>query len=205
MMKHIISYLRSRLFTGMVVILPIGITLWIFTRMFNAVDSILGSFIYGLLGRRIPGLGILLTFILVILVGVFTGHYIGKWVMGKVETLLMRIPIIKTIYGPIKDVFGTLTKKDSSNFKKAVLVTYPMEGIQSIGFITKDKVVIDGVEKTVVFIPTTPNPTSGFLVYLPRSKYIELDIPVDVALKTIVSLGTISPDIIKKSAFKDVH
>lgn len=198
-MKKFGNYIRRRFITGMLTILPMGITIWIFMKIFNVIDSILGTFIYRLLGRRIPGLGMLITILLIIEVGVLTNNILGKKITTSLENLFLRLPVIKTIYGPIKDVLSNLTKKDSNNFKKAVFVTYPMEGSHSIGFVTKDRVLIDGEEKTVIFIPTTPNPTSGFLVYLSKDKYLELDIPVDLALKTIVSLGTISPDIIEKA------
>ncbi len=107
-----------------------------------------------------------------------------------------KIPIIKAIYLPLKDFIHNFSDKKSSNFKKVALVTYPMEGSYSLGFITKENININGDIKTIIFIPTTPNPTSGFLVFVDDSNYKELNIPVDQALKTIISLGSIAPDII---------
>lgn len=196
-MRHVLGYLRRRFAAGMLIILPISITIWIFLRIFNFVDSILGDYIDNLIGRRIPGLGLLVTLLLILFAGIIASNVFGHKLTKSVENLIMKVPLIKTIYGPVKDVFSNLTQENSSNFKKVVFVTYPLEGSHSIGFITKEAVTIGGVVKTAIFIPTTPNPTSGFLVYLSKDAYEELDLPVDIALKMIISLGTVSPNAIQ--------
>jgi uncharacterized membrane protein len=177
--------------------LPIALSFWILGSVLVGLDSILGDQITSFLGFRIPGLGLILGVGFILIVGMITSNVVGKKMTEVVENNLVRIPVLKTIYLPIRDILKNFSDKKSNNFKKAVLVEYPKVNIYSMGFITKESIEVDGIPKTVVFIPTTPNPTSGFLVYLNKGDYMEIDIPVDKALKSIVSLGSISPDIIK--------
>jgi uncharacterized membrane protein len=182
---------------GLFTLLPIILTFWILGGVFIGLDSILGDQLTSLFGFRIPGLGLILELGFIIIVGMVTSNVVGKKMTEIVEKNLVRIPVLKTIYLPVRDILSNFTDKKSNNFKKAVLVEYPKANIYSMGFITKESIEVDGIPKTVVFIPTTPNPTSGFLVYLNKGEYKEIDIPVDTALKSIVSLGSISPDVIK--------
>jgi len=195
-MKEILKHLRKIFIAGLIVLLPIILTLWILGRVFLFLDSILGRPITNLLGFEIPGLGLILVIILIFIVGIVTSNVVGKKIAEIVERIFEQIPILKTIYFPIRDILKNFSNKQSNNFKKVVLVEYPKEGIFSMGFITNERIEVGGKDKTVVFIPTTPNPTSGFLIYLKKGDYKELDIPVDVALKSIISLGSVSPDVI---------
>lgn len=190
------SHFRKNFITGVFTALPIGITVWIIYKIFMILDSIIGNVIYKALGMTIPGLGLLVTIVLIYLAGLFTSNYLGKQIHKRFEGLFESMPFIKSIFVPVKDVMKNFSSKNSNNFKKAVLVQYPMEGSNSIGFITKENVMVGDKELTIIFIPTTPNPTSGFLVYVKNDMYTELNIPVDVALKTIISLGSISPEVI---------
>lgn len=199
-MDKMFAYIRRRFLLGLVSVLPIGVTIWILFKSFNFIDSLVGSTIYTLLGFKIPGLGFMVVMAIVIGAGIWTNNIIGRKFADETEKMLLQLPIVKSIYGPIRDIVNTFKNQNSSNFQKAVLVTYPMEGIKSLGFITKEKVCVEGEERAAIFIPTTPNPTSGFFVYMTSDFYDELDMPIDEALKTIVSLGTISPDsiVVKK-------
>ena len=192
-MKHLRTFFIAGLFT----VLPIALSFWILGSVLVGLDSILGDQITSFLGFRIPGLGLILGVGFILIVGMITSNVVGKKMTEVVENNLVRIPVLKTIYLPIRDILNNFSDKKSNNFKKAVLVEYPKAKIYSMGFITKESIEVDGIPKTVVFIPTTPNPTSGFLVYLNKGDYMEIDIPVDKALKSIVSLGSISPDVIK--------
>lgn len=189
-MKHA----RTQFITGLFVVLPIGITFWVIVKAFNILDLIIGRTLYQLIGMRIPGLGLIVTLVLVYVIGGITSNLMGKKLHEYLERLFENLPIIKTIYIPVKDILKNFANDKSNNFKKAVLVKYPMEGSHSIGFITKEHVDIDGDILTSIFIPTTPNPTSGFLVYMKPDMYKELDMTVEVALKTIISLGSVSPN-----------
>lgn len=197
-MKRPGNYLKKRFITGLFVILPIGITYWILAKIFNVLDSIVGKMLYDAIGVKIPGLGLIITIVLILQVGIITNNVVGNRITNWIEKLFVNMPVIRTIYVPIKDILKNFSNSQSNNFKKAVYVTYPMEGSHSIGFITKENIMINGEKKTSIFIPTTPNPTNGFLVYLSSDKYLELDIPVDVALKMIISLGSTTPDAINK-------
>lgn len=114
-----------------------------------------------------------------------------------VERTFLKVPIIKSIYSPLKDITDNFSKKGSFNFKKVVFVNFPNDKLSSsLGFITKETIFINNQEKSAIFIPTTPNPTNGFLIYLNKEDYTELNISVEEALKVIVSLGSLSPDVI---------
>ena len=191
--------IRNIFIAGLVVVLPIGITLWVLKMLFDKTDAILAGSIYQFTQKNIPGLGVLAVIVIVFLVGLIANNFVGNKITYLIDKILERIPIIKTIYNPIRDIISNVSNADSNNFKKAVFVDFPKEGSQSIGFITKEHVKVNDTDKTAIFVPTTPNPTSGFLLYLTRDDYKELDIPVDVALKAIISLGSISPDVILAS------
>ncbi len=195
-MKNTLIEFKNRFIKGLFILLPIGVTLWIVYKIFMITDSIIGNTIYKLIGFRIPGLGLIITIAVIVIIGSSASHYIGIKLTSYIQQLFEKIPIIKAIYLPLKDFIHNFSNKKSSNFKKVALVTYPMEGSYSLGFITKENININGDIKTIIFIPTTPNPTSGFLVFVDDSNYKELNIPVDQALKTIISLGSIAPDII---------
>lgn len=192
--------IKKNLITGLVVSLPIIITIWLLTTIFNTLDSLLGDPISKFLGYRIPGLGLILVIVFLLITGMITSNAFGSKITQSVEAIFEKMPIIKKIYLPIKDVLGNFTNKNSNNFKKAVFVEFPKEDSWSIGFITKENVDVNGEIKTAIFIPTTPNPTNGFLVYVDKTSYKELDMSVDVALKSVISLGSISPDIIKTNS-----
>lgn len=189
--------LRNIFLSGLFVSLPIAVTLWILVTIFNTLDSFLGKPLTNLLGFRIPGLGLILVVLFILTAGIIANNVAGRRFIKYIESKILQFPIIKTIYMPIKDVLNNFSNKKSNNFKKAVFVEFPKENTLSIGFITKENVLVNGEEKTIIFVPTTPNPTSGFLIYLSKASYLELDIPVDVALKSIISLGSVSPDMLK--------
>lgn len=188
--------LRSMFITGLVTILPVAITLWIIFKIFSIGDNILGGMIKSGTGVHIPGFGLLLTLIIIVLVGYFINSFIGKQIKHKVEKTLLKIPLLNLIYKPIKEVVDNLSKKSSENFQKVALVHFPDERGDSIGFITKENIMMLGEMRSAIFVPTTPNPTSGFLLYIKKENYVVLDIPIDVALKSVISLGSISPDLV---------
>lgn len=193
-MKNFINQMKNRFLIGLVILMPMALSLWIIIKIFNAVDAILGNSIYEIIGKKIPGLGILIMLTIIILVGYLGNQYVFKKLTDLIHKAFLKLPIIKTIYGPLKDIFTNISSKESNNFKKAVMVTYPKEGSQCIGFVTKESIEVGSEKKSVIFIPTTPNPTSGILVYVDKNQYVDLDLPVDDALKAIVSLGAISPN-----------
>ncbi|SHJ12001.1 Uncharacterized membrane protein [Dethiosulfatibacter aminovorans DSM 17477] len=195
---------RKWFLSGIATILPIGITVLVLIWVFNLFDGALEKPMIWILGRRIPGLGLLVFVTFVILVGMLTSNLIGRKIAQWGESLLSRIPLINIIYNPIKDVVTTLSNNKSKSFQKVALVEFPSKGIKSIGFVTNSSFTIDGEEKLSVFIPTTPNPTNGFLVIMEKSDVALLDIPVDEGIKMVVSMGSVMKeniDIFKEDIF----
>ncbi len=198
--------LRNYFFTGLLVLIPVVLTGFIIWKLFLAIDSILRPFAYkfileqfGLeLGQRqFPGLGFITLTILIIITGAIARNYIGKKVVNFGDRLVERIPLINRIYGAIKQISQAFFSSKREVFKKVVLFEYPRKGIYSIGFYTQDTrgMVQEALEDDVVsvFLPTTPNPTSGFLLFVPKSQVIELDLTIEEALKLVISGGAIVP------------
>jgi uncharacterized membrane protein len=151
-----------------------------------------------LVGFDIPGLGTILTIAIVFLTGLLTNNLVGNYVVKLWERLLHRIPVVSSLYGSVKQVSDTLFSSSGNAFRKAVLLPYPHADSYTIGFLTgtpggdvQNHLVGDFVS---VYVPTTPNPTSGFFLMMERSKVVELDMSVDAALKYIVSMGVVAPD-----------
>ena len=194
--------LRRYLVAGILVWLPLGVTIVIVRFLISLMDKslVLIPRQYNpeeWLGVGIPGLGVILTIILLLLTGVLTANIVGRTFVGGWESLMDRIPIARSIYSAAKN-FAEIVFSDSGNaFKKVLLVEYPRKGIYTLSFQTATDVgEIQGrVGEDVVccFVPTTPNPTSGFIIVIPKKDTIELDMEVDEAAKLIMSLGVVIP------------
>lgn len=194
--KKISTSIKQIFISGLLAILPIGITVWIIVKAIDLGDSFLGGYIRKITPTKIPALGLFATIILIFLVGVLVHGYVGKHIRMWIEGLFSKTPIIKSIYKPIRDIVDNFGSPTNENFKTVVMVNYPNNETKSMGFVTKANIEVDGNNLTAVFIPTTPNPTNGFLVYFKKKDLLELDIPVDEALKLIISLGSSTPDIL---------
>lgn len=197
------SALKTWFLTGLLVLVPLGITLWVLNLIIGTMDQSMALLPVAwqpenLFGRRIPGLGAILTLLFILLVGVLAHNFIGQRLVRWWEMLLGRIPVVGPIYTSVKQVSDTLLSSSGNAFRKALLVQYPRQGCWTIAFLTgapggdvKNHLVGDYIS---VYVPTTPNPTSGFFLMMPRSDAIELDMSVDEALKYIVSMGVVSPE-----------
>ncbi len=179
--------------TGLSAILPISVTIFIFAEAFLFVDGILSAIIKALFGRRIIGLGFTIIILLVYGVGLLVKQYLGSTLLSKLEKVILKIPYAPLVYNSTREIINSVFKKEKIAFKQAVLVDFPKEGTKSIGFISNDDVNINGEQKIAVFVPTTPNPTSGFLVLVDREDVEYLDISVEDATKLVISLGVLSP------------
>ncbi len=150
-----------------------------------------------LLGFHIPGFGAVLAVVLLLLTGLFVANFVGRELIGWWEDLLNRIPGVRTIYSGVKGLTETLVSGSGASFRKVALIQYPRQGLWSVGFVTASGIPeIDaktGRRQVCVFIPTTPNPTSGFIVMVPEDELIELDMGTDAAMKMIVTLGVVAP------------
>ncbi|MDQ7054565.1 MAG: DUF502 domain-containing protein [candidate division KSB1 bacterium] len=198
--------LRNYFVTGLLVLVPISLTLFIINYLFLKIDSILRDVIYkffrtqlGLpLGDEpIPGLGFITLILLILVTGLLARNYLGNKIIQFGELILARIPIISRIYSTIQQISQAFLSEKREVFKKPVLFEYPRRGIYSIGFYTQDTrgPVQDALDEDVVsvFLPTTPNPTSGFLLFVPKTDIIDIDLSVEEAMKLVISGGAIIP------------
>ena len=214
MKKSLFARWRASFLTGLLIVLPGVVTLavvkWFFGTVSSFTDALLFFLPYFLNPKLIYENGesgamfwhwSLLAFLVAVgsvtAVGVLARYYIGKRLIAWADNLMLRVPVLNKIYGTIKQLDEAFASGKKSSFKTVVLIEYPREGIYSVGFITseqEDEVSKKTAEKCVcVFIPTTPNPTSGFIVMVPRSQAIELDMSTDAAMRMIVTLGVVVP------------
>jgi uncharacterized membrane protein len=190
--------MRKYFITGLLVLVPLAITLWVLNLVIGTLDQSLLLVPQQWQPRtHIPGLGAIITLVVVFLTGLLANNLVGNYVVRLWERMLHRIPVVNSIYGSVKQVSDTLFSSSGNAFRKAVLIPYPHENAYTIGFLTgvpggdvKNHLVGDYVS---VYVPTTPNPTSGFFLMLERSRVVELDMSVDAALKYIVSMGVVAP------------
>jgi len=196
------SNIRSRILTGILVVVPLGITLWILWFFFRLVDRILQPVLEATLGYRIPGLGFILTLILLYGIGLFASWVLGRRLIHLGESLLKRIPLVKSIYTSAKKVIEVLSLPKSQAFKRVVLIEYPRKGLWVPAFVTGELYDQNGRKFLRVYVPTTPNPTSGMLEIVPEDEVFETNISVEDGVKMIVSGGILSPDQIDFQAGK---
>lgn len=180
--------------TGLSSLLPIGVTFYIVYKIFRFIDGFLGRVILKTFGREVIGLGFVLTIVLITLFGMFARNYLIVKLLEFVEKLAMKIPLVQMLYSGLKELTTMLTKEDKTKFTQVVSLKFPNTEVDSIGFITKDTVQFDHGTRVAVFIPTTPNPGNGFLVYVDASDLKLLDMNIENALKAVISMGTISPN-----------
>jgi uncharacterized membrane protein len=199
MMKSI----RKWLLSGMLVIVPLGITAWVLEWIVSSLDKTLlilpGNWQPDkLLGVHIPGFGAILAFAILLTVGAVASNFLGKKLVSWWDALLNHIPVVRSIYSSVKQVSDTLFSDSGNAFRKAVLIQWPRENVWTIAFVTGtpggDVVHHLQGDYVSVYVPTTPNPTGGYFVMLKKSDCIELKMSVDEALKYIVSMGVVVPD-----------
>jgi len=187
--------------TGLLIWVPLGITIWVLDALTSALDQTLLVLPEQwrpehLLGFNIPGLGVVLTALVVLLTGVFAGNLLGQRMVKIWEGLLNRIPVVKSIYGSVKQVSDTLLSGNGQAFRKVLLVHYPHPQAWALAFQTNVPAEVNrklGDDWLAVFIPTAPSPVNGFYFYVRRDETIEMNISVDAALKYIVSMGVVTP------------
>jgi uncharacterized membrane protein len=189
--------------TGLLIWVPIGLTAWVLKFLISTMDQSLlllpNEFQpEALLGMNVYGVGTILTLLVVFITGIMTANIIGQKLLIFWEGVLWRIPVVKSIYWSIKQVSDTIFSSKGEAFRKALLVQYPREGSWTIAFMTGqpggDVANHLKGDYISIYVPTTPNPTSGFFLMMPKSDVIELDMSVDEALKYIISMGVVSPN-----------
>ena len=190
---------KKYLITGLLIWLPLSITLWVIRFIVTTMDGVFPSWLIPdvIEKSHIPGFGLLMAVLLVFITGVLAANFIGERLVLWWELLLNRIPIVRSIYSSVKQVSDTILSPNGQAFRKAVLVQYPRQGMWTIAFLTgtPGPGVAEHLpgEHVSIYVPTTPNPTSGFFIMLPKADLVELDMSVDAALKYIVSMGVVAP------------
>lgn len=195
--------MRKYIVTGLLIWVPLVITIWVLNLIVTTMDQTLQLLPeswhpHTFIGRDIPGVGVVLTLVVLVITGLLVRNFIGERLVVYWEALLGRIPIVRSIYSSVKQVSDTILSPNGQAFRKALLVQYPRAGSWTIAFQTGTPAAeirrrITDLDMVSVYVPTTPNPTSGFFLMLPRADVIELDMSVDEALKYVVSMGTVSP------------
>ena len=194
--------IRRYFITGLLVWVPLVITVWVLTFLVGTMDQTLLLLPSVLrpehwLGVYIPGMGVVLTLLVVFLTGLFTANILGQRLVRVAERALARIPVVNSIYNGVKQVSDTLFSPTGQAFRQALLVQWPSPGMWTIAFLTGtpggDVVNHLQGEYVSIYVPTTPNPTGGYFVMVPRSAVVELDMSVDEALKYIISMGVVAP------------
>jgi len=203
---------KKYLLAGLLVWLPLAITLWVLHAILNTLDGVFEALLSASQAvlpsaahetleflKKIPGLGVIVMFVGLLLTGVFAANMAGQWALRQGSHLLTHIPIVKSIYSSVKQVSDTLFSSSGNAFREAVLVQYPREGSWTIAFVTgkpggeaADHLHTDYLS---LYVPTTPNPTSGFFLMVPRKDVIALAMSVDEALKYIISMGVVAPPV----------
>lgn len=202
--------MKKYLVAGLLVWMPLAITIWVLSWLLGALDGVFANLLSATqavapqsLGagierlRHVPGLGVVVLVALLLLTGVFAANFVGQWWIAQWDRLLNHIPIVKSIYSSVKQVSDTLFSSSGNAFREAVLVQYPRAGSWTIAFVTGkpggEVAQQLGGEHVSVYVPTTPNPTSGFFLMMPRSDVFPLAMSVDEALKYVISMGVVVP------------
>ena len=209
--------MKKYIVAGLLVWLPLAVTVWLLSTVLGMVDGLFGWVLTGTQAllpagahgflemlRHVPGLGLVVVVLALLLTGMFAANFVGQWWLRQGGRMLHRIPIVKSIYSSVKQVSDTLFSSSGNAFREAVLVQYPRAGAWTIAFVTgrpggeaADHLRGDYLS---LYVPTTPNPTSGFFLMVPRSDVIELRMSVDEALKYIISMGVVAPPAASLSA-----
>ena len=202
--------MKKYLIAGLLVWLPLAITIWVLHSVLGLLDNVFGTVVSASQAvlpeaareslemlRQIPGLGVIVMIAGLLLTGVFAANIFGQWALRQGNQLLTHIPIVKSIYSSVKQVSDTLFSSSGNAFREAVLVQYPRQGSWTIAFVTgkpggEAAIHLSG-DYVSLYVPTTPNPTSGFFLMVPRHDVIALQMSVDEALKYVISMGVVSP------------
>ena len=194
--------MKKYFITGLLVLVPIFVTAWVLVTLISTMDKSLLLLPMSWrpaaqIGLEIPGMGAILTLMIIFITGVIARNFFGRQLLAMWDDFLSRVPFVKYIYSSVKQVSDTLFSDSGNAFRQAVLVQYPHQGAWTIAFVTGspggDVVNHLHGDYVSIYVPTTPNPTSGFFLMMPKSEVIELEMSVDEALKYIISMGTVAP------------
>jgi uncharacterized membrane protein len=191
------SRLRQYFFVGLIVIAPVGLTIFVLRWIFETLDAILGRPLQAAIGFRVPGLGFVLLGLVVLTVGWIVHRAVGRRLLHVWNRALVRFPVVGRLYNAASQIVQSLARDQSRVFKRTVLIPFPADGMWSVAFVTNEDAPLmsrlTGIPCANVFMPTTPNPTTGFALIVPRDRLIATDIPVEEAMKFILSAGSLTP------------
>ncbi len=186
------QHIKKMFFTGLIAIAPVAITFYILNFIFTNLNKI-NLPILSKLDLNIPGMGAILTVITVYLLGLFVNNFLGKKLFVWFEKIITNIPLVNTIYKTIKQITQALSGTTNRNFHSVVYIQYPRKDLWTLAFVTGDSVNQDGCDFYHLFVPTTPNPTSGVFIMIPKKDTLQADVSVEEALKIVISGGMLAP------------
>lgn len=197
------TFLRNAFISGLLIWLPIWVTILVVKFLVDVLDSILLLLPVSyrpdaILGMHVPGIGVIIILLVILLTGTFVANLLGRRLVGFWDSFVARIPLVRSIHTGVKQILQTIFTPGGQSFRKVLLVEYPREGSWTLAFQTGDSTpevasVLNNGEMVTLFVPTTPNPTSGFLLMVPKKNVIELNMSVEQALKFVISLGVMQP------------
>lgn len=206
-MKRFLRRLRDTFISGLLAIIPVGATFYILWFIYHLIDGLVGretpfgTMVKTALGRWIPGMGIYMTVILVLLVGFITRNFLGRTLQYYMDRAFSSVPGVRKMYSTLKKFTTALLDRDTSSFQKVVMFEYPKEGINVIGLVTNEELGMlqdaTGEECLLVYVPTAPNPLSGMMLIIPEREVTYLDMPVEDALSMVISSGSVLPKSLK--------
>lgn len=198
--RRIWHHIYSRMLTGVVFVVPLILTIWVLQLLYNLLDGPLRSLLNTMLQLRWerlelpPGVGLVLTLLALYVTGILATNMLGRRFLEFWESILQRMPIVNSIYNAARQVVRALSGPQGKSFQRVVLVEFPSKGLWTIGFQVGTIQTSDGREWVRVYVPTTPNPTSGYLQFLPKENVLFTSISIDEALKMVVSGGILAPE-----------
>lgn len=206
---RLFTRLRTYFLTGVIVTAPIGITFFLVWQFISFLDAVVAALVPArynpetYLPFSIPGLGLLITLVFLTMVGMLAAGFAGRTLVRTGERLLSQMPVVRSVYGTLKQIFETVLAQSSRSFREVVLIEYPRRGIGAIGFVTgptRGEVQDRADDELVnVFLPTTPNPTSGFLLFVPRKDLVHLDMSIEEGIKMVISGGIVAPSMLDEA------
>ena len=192
-MNSITQNFRSKLFAGLATLLPLYLTFFVIKFLFVTLEE-MSDPILKRLNLDIPGLGIILTVLLIYILGFLVTNFLGRKIFNLGERIVKKVPIVNMIYTTLKQITDTFTKGSTDGFEGAVYIQYPRQGLWTMAFISGESKTKDGVPYYHLFVPTTPNPTSGFFLMIPQADTVATGMSVEDGLKTIISGGLLAPE-----------
>ena len=194
-MSAVLQNLRSKLFAGLATLIPVMLTFYFLRFLYVSLDKISAPLVKEYLEWEIPGIGILFTLVFIYLLGLAVTNFLGKKILSIGERIVERVPLVNTIYTTLKQITDTFTKNSLEAFEGAVYIQYPRQGLWTMAFVSGESKNESDTPYYHLFVPTTPNPTSGYFLMIPKTETIPAGMSVEEGLKTIISGGMLAPEV----------